>query len=267
MRIFRYWAFAEGTHRIQDKTVALRCRGGSNDSPEAAQLDGERRLAKAKARIEGRIPADDSYESDITEEPLTVLNPQNIITRNRYGAQVLNSTSHVFIDIDQPRYGFLDLFRSRSLEKRKERILKQVEARAQEAALQNATLRAYETHKGIRLLLQGLSLDPRTPACRQLLRSFHADGLYTDLCRKQGCYRARLTPKPYRMHSPTIRLTYPRPPELEVQYQHWLPEYEGRSEAFATCRHRFTWGSHPIDAVVELHDALTRAHCQDLRLA
>ncbi len=135
---------------------------------------------------------------------------EDAITRNRYGAEVLNSTSCLFVDIDEPVFRLWQVFRRvRSREQKKQAILEFVGRRLKKPDLNGFGIRVYETHSGIRLILEGKAMDPRSKESKSLLRSFHADRLYATLCRKRSCYRARLTPKPHRIKMKSIRLSRP----------------------------------------------------------
>ncbi len=94
-------------------------------------------------------------------------------------------------------------------------------------------IRVYETHSGIRLILGIQMADPGSPESRKLLRSFHADRLYVDLCARQNCYRARLTPKPYRIKMKSMRLRYPYEEKDREPIDAWVKEYTARSQGFS----------------------------------
>lgn len=102
MRIYRYWVEKYGEIRMPNGGVPqpTRVYGYSNESPEEARRLADRLLADVQKRIDGgRV--DWEYDSKpIREEIVRELSPQNIVTRNRYGAEVLNSENLVFVDID-----------------------------------------------------------------------------------------------------------------------------------------------------------------------
>ena len=102
MRIYRYWVEKYGEIRMPNGGVPqpTRVYGYSNESPEEAGRLADRLLADVQKRIDGgRV--DWEYDSKpIREEIVRELSPQNIVTRNRYGAEVLNSENLVFVDID-----------------------------------------------------------------------------------------------------------------------------------------------------------------------
>lgn len=259
MRIFRHWIRHSARLSLPDGPVDVSCWGGSDTSLEAARHDAEQRLDAVRRRVQGRASSE-AYEADIREELIERLDHANAVTRTRYGALVLNSTDHVFIDIDEPRYRFWQAFLRRpDLKERKRRIIEQVRQRARKPDCQGLGLRIYETHKGIRVLVRGLPLDPASPAAGEFLQRFNADWMYTTLCRKQACWRARLTPKPYRMKLRAHRVQWPRDTAQQAAFEHWLPGYEAASAGYATCRFVEALGAVANGPIIEFHDRATGA--------
>jgi hypothetical protein len=261
MRVFKFWRVAETTVLVNDTVVPLTCYGGSNHSESDALNDGYQRLETVKRRIAGvdKRKGHD-YEADIREEPLEWIGGRDVVTRNRYGAEVLNSTSCMFVDIDEPVFRIWQIFRrAQSREQKKLAILEFVERRLKKGDLRNFGVRIYETHNGVRLLLEGKTMDPKSKESGNLLRSFHSDALYSALCRKQNCYRARLTPKPYRIKIKPIRLSYPYEEKDKGRIEAWVKEYDSKSQGFSTCRLVKTMGSHFASPVVRYHDERTKA--------
>lgn len=259
MRIFRHWIRHPSRVSLPEGEQEVACWGGSDLSEDDARRDAERRLDAVRRRVAGQPDAEE-YAADIREQLVQRLDPANAVTRNRYGALVLNSSDHLMIDIDEPRYRFWEAwFGLRDPHKRKRRIIEQVQARARAADCAGLGLRIYETHKGIRVLVGGRIFDPRARATEAFMRSFNADRLYTTLCRKQGCWRARLTPKPYRMKLRGHRVRWPRDPQQEAAFQAWLPGYEQASATRAACRFVQALGVELRSPVIEFHDAASGA--------
>lgn len=262
MRIFKYWTRIESPLNVGGTSEVVRCYGGSNDSPEAAAADARRRLEIVIRRVAGGKRGDKSYEVDIREEVLAQIDARNVVTRNRYGAEVLNSADLMFIDIDQPKSGFWDLFRGvMTMEQRKARIVAQVKKVALNTPeLRGLGVRVYETHSGIRLIVTGRHFDPRAAATQKILRLFNADPLYSTLCVKQNCFRARLTPKPYRIRCRAQKVKFPRTDgNGEQAFRSWLVEYEEKRKGRSTCRLLCAIGHDVRDQVVSFHDAETGA--------
>lgn len=269
MRIFTHWTRIEADLMIRGNPQRVGCHGGSDLSVADAARDARQRLARTAERVRtGRRP-DPDYEADIREEIVARVDANNIVTRNRYGAEVLNSVEMMFIDIDEPRITWREIFlgRDRDLTRRKARIVECVKRCVQAPELQSLGFRLYETHKGIRLIVTGRKFDPKSADTHRLLRSFNADHLYALLCAKQGCFRARLTPKPYRMHCRTHRVVFPRlSGRDEVEFQSWLSEYQELRAAYATCRPICTLGTPHPSPIIDYHDRATGTHLK-LKLA
>jgi hypothetical protein len=261
MRVFKFWRIAETTVLINDTVKSISCFGGSNHSESDALNDGHRRLEAVKRRIAGIEKTKGlDYEADIREELIQWIGNQDAITRNRYGAEVLNSTSCTFVDIDEPVFRIWQIFRPiRSREQKRKAILDFLGRRLKKPDLSGFAIRVYETHSGIRLILEGKAMDPRSKESKNLLRSFHADQLYSTLCRKQNCYRARLTPKPYRIKMKPIRLSYPYEAIDKSRIDEWIREYDSKSQGFSTCRLAQVLRSDSVSPAVRYHDERTKA--------
>jgi hypothetical protein len=261
MRVFKFWRIAETTVLIDGSEKSISCFGGSNHSATDALTDGHRRLEAVKRRIAGLHRGEGlDYEGDIREEPIKWIGNQDVVTRNRYGAEVLNSTSCVFVDIDKPVFRIWQIFRRpRSREQRKQAILEFLARRLQKPDVKGFGIRVYETHSGIRLILGGKTMDPRSQESKKLLRSLNADPLYSTLCRKQNCYRARLTPKPHRIKMKPIRLQYPYEDKDRDRIDAWIREYNSKSQRVSSCRLVQVQGNDSISPAVRYHDERTRA--------
>jgi len=132
----------------------------------------------------------------------------------------------------------------------------------------------YRTPAGLRVLAMHDVFDPAGEAARALLAALGTDKQYVAMCRRQRCFRARLTAKPWRIGIQG-RLR-PRPgvwpvsPERRAERAAWLAAYDAAAAGHAACRHERTLGlgpEHPRAAAVrKLHDELCRSH-SDLPLA
>jgi hypothetical protein len=232
--------------------------GRSNVSELDALSDARARMAKVQAKIAGEAPEAEDYSADIKEEVVRELDARNVVTRNRYGALVLNSETVTMIDVDNHHRGLLELlgFRKRQ---NKPAIMEDIEKVALRPEYADLGFRLYETSKGVRLIITGAYCDPDGRGW-SLMRACHSDPLFKMLCRKQVCYRARLTPKPHRMHMKAIRYRWPQEPGEAETARAWISEYEERSKAFAVCRYVKTLGrQHMPDETVKFHDDQTRA--------
>ncbi|MBN1763766.1 MAG: hypothetical protein JW860_00785 [Sedimentisphaerales bacterium] len=86
--------------------------------------------------------------------------------------------------------------------------------------------------------------------------------LYRKLTEKQECFRARLTPKPWRCGCTRPPNRFPwDTPEAEQAYRQWQQQYENKSQAYATCRLLECFGeivsNECIDTIINIHDQYT----------
>lgn len=183
----------------------------------------------------------------------------NIITRNRYGAEVLNSTELCFIDVDRvPSRPFDWLRRLLGQDTApKLRLLEKLHRLVGDGALRGA--RVYRTSRGWRILALEPGLKPDSHRMQVIFEQLHADELYAHLCAKQQCWRARLTPKPSKVGMPR----YPRPTcssaAQSAETLQWIAAYAAASAPYAVCRLIATMGEPLRHLLIELHDARTRA--------
>lgn len=59
--------------------------------------------------------------------------------------------------------------------------------------------RVYQTRNGLRYLCTTHRFDPLSPHTHRLMHSLYVDPLYARLCQFQNTFRARLSPKPWRV--------------------------------------------------------------------
>lgn len=130
-------------------------------------------------------------------------------------------------------------------------------------------VRVYRTPAGLRLLAMHRTFDPADAAVAECFRAVGADPVYVRMCSNQRCFRARVSPKPWRIGIGThIR---PRPgvwpvrPERRPERTRWIEAYEASARGYASCRLLETLGSssqvHPSARAVQvLHDELCQAN-------
>lgn len=216
--------------------------------------------------------ADDYYGDRPVREPILehygeADAPWALVTRNRYGARVLNTAGAMFVDADLPP-------RPRDRRTFWDRWWRQVpppaapdptqvldRLRAVVAAHPGMGLRVYRTKAGFRGLLTHRPFAPDGDDAKALLEAFGADPLYRQLCQVQGCFRARLTPKPWRVgwSSPPVHwFPYSPDPERKAAWAAWLEGYEAACRGFAVAElveHLGEVEVHPeVAPVLELHD-------------
>jgi len=258
MRIFKIWVEHIQELEIDGIKQPSRFWGGSNISEADALEKAKRKSIKAQKIINGEEERDEHYVVDIMEEIVDKIDDDNIITRNRYGALVLNSSKMLFIDIDTHVKSLFDvLFREKL--SRKELMLRRIERKVRKARYSNLGFRLYETFKGYRLLVTNKDFAPQSAESRRMMKDFKADWLYERLCVKQNCYRARLTPKPYRVKQKKIRVTYPkRSLEEQENLNSWIRDYDDKSSKYSTCRLVKEFGNVEMNQIIAYHDKWTK---------
>jgi hypothetical protein len=257
MKIYKYWATERQKILIDGVEQDITCYGGSNVSVEDARLRAKEKAEKVKRKIKGEKHLFDEYEAEIREEILQIVDDHSAITRNRYGAQVLNAERLLILDIDKPKTSFGDLFRKKDTGQDKLKIFDMVRKLAATAKYQEYGFRLYETYQGARVIVLGRDFDARDRETSKLMTEFNCDRLYMTLCQKQGCFRARLTPKPYRMNMRRYKVQFPREGD-DSELRGWLAEYERESRNFSVCKFVEQIGtSRHINDVIRLHDEIT----------
>jgi len=255
MKIYKYWTTEKQTILIDGNQQEIVCYGGSNLSIEDARVKANEKAQKIERKIAGERHVFEDYEVEIREELLQTIDEHSAITRNRYGAQVLNVERMMILDIDKPKPTG-GLFKKKDTRPPKEQIFEMVKTLAT-TKYQNYAFRIYETYQGARVIVLGRDFDPRDRETKKMMDEFNCDPLYTLLCIKQGCYRARLTPKPSRMKFRGYKVKYPREGD-DSEFLRWVSEYESMSRNFSVCRLVEQVGaSHYVTEVVRLHDEVT----------
>jgi hypothetical protein len=273
MKVFRIWRVHEALCGKPDSTgYRLRGWGGSNHDVAEAELAAEMRLSWLKEQVQFTRSGPKSaamYEygtGAIREEWLQLLagtdeEPEAVVTRNRYGAPVLNARALAMIDIDLPEEG------SRGLAFWKKPPDPAVEALAKLRAWQHrhprASLRVYRTPKGLRALRTDQEVPAASPEAEQLLAELGNDKLYAALCKRQQCFGARLGPKPWRAQLPLPPGSFPREGQALERFEQWLALYQIASAGYAACRYLETIGEDAIAGtlrrLVGAHDEMSGA--------
>lgn len=135
-------------------------------------------------------------------------------------------------------------------------------------------VRIYRTPAGLRMLALHRLFDPREPAVQACFDALGVDPIYARMCHNQHCFRARVSPKPWRMGMPRMRPPYSaawRPEHAHLPARlAWIDDYQREAQGYASCRYIETLGDGPVDshadAVRELHDLLCQAE-RDLAIA
>lgn len=260
-------------------------------------------------RREPKVPYNGADGMPIREE-IVARDGEAIVTRNSYGALCLNTPDVLFADIDLPTGTPLKWFATvwvvtavtalsfrgampnllpallltviappfiavwghklflRLSGGRRKQALTRIEGFARRHP--DWHLRAYETPAGYRLLAMHSTFDPAGIESARAFCQLVVDPVYARMCRNQRCFRARVSPKPWRIGI-SERLkprtgVWPIDPEKLPLRAAWVRDYEQRSTGHAACRFVARFGSdrvHPAaEAVRRWHDELSRADSQ-----
>jgi len=134
-------------------------------------------------------------------------------------------------------------------------------------------LRLYRTPAGLRVLALHDLFDPTSGAVQEFFQAVGVDPIFARMCARQQCFRARVSPKPWRigisrhMRPATV---WPIAPARLPERQQWIQEYEQAANNYASCTFIESVGSstvHPAVAdVQQIHDELCQA-TRDLSIA
>ncbi len=247
MRTAKHWARAHVTiDGVEDSGGGVVGLGWSDTSVEDAHRVAIKRARRAAATLKADAPltaSDYPYPDRPIREPvIDEIRAGDritaVITRNSYGALILNTADVMFIDIDAPIGMFGKLRSILTGGGGAGDLAHKTASRLNEIAGADTRLgfRLYSTAAGLRVLVTGRTFDPASAEAEDLMNRLDADKQYVQLCRMQACFRARLTPKPW-------RCAVPRPPgvfpyeegrQREV-FEAWLKQYEQTSNAYAVC--------------------------------
>ncbi len=277
MKFPRYWAKGTYTGRSRDgKEITIKAYGWSSTSVDEARQRG---VVRARSVVERGIGSGKKNEYEygnapFREEVIESIDVDaeqvGIVSRNRYGALVLNASRVMFVDVDFPVENPPGLVESVLLafssRRRQERLtalhdaaLKQIESWAR--ANPSKSFRLYRTHSGFRILLTDGLYDPEGEETKVILNGLNADRLYRSLTQRQKCFRARLTPKPWRCKLPKPPSTFPwEDQNKEGAYRRWEKNYQEGIQAFSTCRLEKEFGQPAgipeVARIIDYHDAL-----------
>lgn len=128
-------------------------------------------------------------------------------------------------------------------------------------------VRLYRTPAGLRSLATHRRFAPDDPEVTDYFDALNVDRLYASMCRRQQCFRARLTGKPWRMGIQTRMKpspgVWPVSEDRLEERQSWAREYDLRSTQFSACRFIRELGSGRSSSEVSptqtLHDDLSGA--------
>jgi hypothetical protein len=281
MKIARYWTRAPGEAvNSRGRRIRVTARGWSDDSIDSARKraqDTALRVAQRLAAQPGSGPRYPYGDRPLPEPILSEFrdgdNLSGVITRNSYGALVMNTDSMMFVDIDReaPAAGshidlksiFGSLFGKPSGAPAKvaDPVL---DAIGKVAERQRLSARVYRTAAGYRVLITDRRFRAKSSDAETLLNEFGTDPLYIRLCRLQESFRARLSPKPWRlgMRQPPVEFPFETSSD-QARYQEWEREYESQATGYATCAYKASFGKGSVlpefDPLIRFHDEKTKA--------
>jgi hypothetical protein len=128
-------------------------------------------------------------------------------------------------------------------------------------------LRLYRTPAGLRVLAMHATFDPNDPLVAECFQTLGTDPIYARMCQRQHCFRARVSPKPWRIgisrHMKPSPGVWPINPDRHPDRYRWIEAYERVAQQYAACRFVEALGSgtiHPAAADVQrIHDELCQA--------
>lgn len=258
---------------MSNKSGLVVARGWSETSQEEAFANAQARLSRILDYLRSDKPLDEYqyvFDQVICEEVVDRISDEDgeaaIISRNAYGSLVMNTPRLMFIDIDLPKPmpslgERIKAWFSRPTDTASPEQRTLDEIRRWQAANDQYTLRAYRTRAGFRLLVVNWCFDGPDQAAMRVLDQLKSDRLYRRLCLAQQCFRARLSPKPWRVAagSPPAQFPFASEPR-ERQFRDWLERYTRLAASFSVCHYIETLGHEsPHDRVVpliEYHDSL-----------
>jgi hypothetical protein len=269
MKFPKYWK------TVKNSSGLVVARGWSNLSEHEAAQRADARLQRILNWLRSADAEDlDRYSYVIDDaicEPvidrITDPNDQEIavISRNAYGALVLNVPWVMIVDIDIDskikRPGiFARLLGAKApavnfvLQEKLGHLKHWQEQNPQFA------LRVYRTAAGLRVIFTNQLFQQIDANVISIMDQLQSDPLYRELCISQKCFRARLSPKPWRIGllSPTHKFPFSAD-EQERAIEKWFSGYVRAANNWAVCEFIDSLGTaapHPIAwRIVEVHDS------------
>ncbi len=260
MQFYEYWAQAR-----HPEIQSIVCYGYSNDSVEDALRVARERTERVAQRWSSRDKGSYDYGEGPMREPMIETLTRDvgepvILSRNSYGALILNAPDVFIGDVDHPPPSIGSVF-GRLFGKKpptpEEKTLTTL--RELVAEMPELHFRLYRTASGLRVWLVSQPMDPLSHESRQLMQRLGCDEVYVRLCEHQRCFRARLTPKPFRMNMSRPPSRFPfLTPEAQRKFDAWKQRYEQAAARFSACELVDEIGSgrvHPeIDPIIKVHD-------------
>ncbi|MFV5264902.1 hypothetical protein ACMUMS_15265 [Acinetobacter courvalinii] len=124
-------------------------------------------------------------------------------------------------------------------------------------------LRVYRTPKGHRILAMHRTFDANGKEAELLFQSIKADPHYVRMCKNQHCFRARISPKPWRIGMQRLGFgVWPVDQQHVASRNNWIHDYQQRAEPYASCRFVEQFGSQMVNAKAKRVQLLHDQYCK-----
>ena len=268
MRFAKYWTVAKNS------SGNVTARGWSDVSQDEASRNAADRLQRILDWLHHPAQDLDRYryviDDAICEQVIDRIESSDgreiaVISRNAYGSLILNVTGVMIIDIDVEstiaRPGIIArLFGAKAqtadavMETKLDRI------RAWQRSHLDYTLRVYRTAAGLRVLVTNRLFESMDASSLQVMIELDSDPLYRELCKSQKCFRARLTPKPWRIGWKAPAEKFPFATQRHEQsFNEWYRSYCELAKSWAVCELLESIGNSPAhptaQQIIDLHDS------------
>lgn len=271
MRFPRYWC------RVENETGMVIARGWSETSYDEALSNANNRLDRilnylrtGKSLDEYQYVIDNVICEEVIDRIMDGDQQAAVISRNAYGSIIMNTTRLMFIDIDKQPPNVIQRWMAMFSSTAPDPDAQTLDMlRSWQQANQQYTLRVYRTYAGYRVLIINHCFTQVDNQVLSIMEQLDSDRLYRQLCRSQSCFRARLSPKPWRVDAPQPDHKFPfRNQREEQEYQRWHEQYTRLSTQFSVCHYLETIGHDPVHPnvamLIDQHDAFC---CGDRPLA
>lgn len=274
MRYYRYWA-KSNSRRLRPNNYPISAWGYSNESQSDAERLAVQRADAKISQLQQQPSAEEAYgygmgllPEQLIEELAFDGQVVAIITRNNYGCLVLNASNVLFADIDlpEPPLGFWGSLKTMFGQDATEStnapiidlgLLEKIKNLCAEDP--QFGLRLYKTKAGYRAAITHRAFEPGSREADKLLEQLGSDKLYVRLCERQACFRARLTPKPWRLKISNVPTRYPfKTADHKKWFEDWVAGYEKASKAYSVCNPLGNFGNPQIadnvELILQVHD-------------
>ena len=196
-----------------------------------------------------------------------------IITRNSYGARCINTPDVLFADVDfrsEPSFSFLVIVFFALIAGGAAAIYAfELNWGLLIGIVFVALIATYAVADTLQRIAKAIGGGPE--ALAEFFDALAVDPIYARMCQVQNCFRARVSPKPWRIgigrHMKPRPGVWPVRAERMAERQRWIDEYEHAARNYASCRFVESLGSSLTDrraqSVSRLHDRLCRSDRPD----